>query len=67
MRAKAVASGSQQYTVKGGDTLTKLAERFYNSTAKWEKIFEANRDSLKNPNYIFIGMKLLIPVDDQAS
>ena len=67
MRAKSVATGAQQYTVKGGDTLSKLAERFYNSTAKWEKIFEANRDSLKNPNYIFIGMKLVIPVDDQAS
>ena len=67
VRAKSVAIGAQQYTVKGGDTLSKLAERFYNSTAKWEKIFEANRDSLKNPNYIFIGMKLIIPVDDQAS
>lgn len=57
----------QQYVVKVGDTLSKLAERFYNSTSKWEKIFEANRESLKNPNYIYIGMKLVIPADDQAS
>jgi NitT/TauT family transport system substrate-binding protein len=67
LRAKSVATAAQQYTVKGGDTLSKLAERFYNSTAKWEKIFEANRETLKNPNYIFIGMKLTIPIDDQAS
>ena len=57
----------QQYVVKVGDTLSKLAERFYNSTSKWEKIFEANREALKNPNYIYVGMKLIIPADDQAS
>src|SRR5690349_4867423 len=60
-------SGSQQYTVKAGDTLSKLAGQFYNSPEKWEKIYEANRDLLKNPNYIYIGMKLMIPSDDKAS
>ena len=64
--AKTAASATQQYIVKGGDTLSKLAERFYNSVSKWEKIYEANRDALKNPNYIFIGQKLIIPADDQA-
>lgn len=57
----------EQYTVRVGDTLSKLAERFYNSTSKWEKIFEANRDIVKNPNYIYVGMKLVIPADDRAS
>ncbi|MGE5306518.1 MAG: ABC transporter substrate-binding protein [Alphaproteobacteria bacterium] len=60
------ALAAQIYVVKVGDTLSKLAERFYNSVAKWEKIYEANRDTLKNPNYIFIGQKLTIPADDQA-
>lgn len=64
--AKASAPAAQIYVVKGGDTLSKIAERFYNSVSKWEKIYEANRDILKNPNYIFIGMKLTIPADDQA-
>ena len=59
--------GSQQYTVKAGDTLSKLAGQFYNSAEKWQKIYEANRDLLKNPNYIYIGMKLVIPSDDKAS
>ena len=62
---KAPAPSTQEYTVKVGDTLSKLAERFYNSVAAWEKIYEANKDSLKNPNYIFIGQKLLIPASDQ--
>jgi NitT/TauT family transport system substrate-binding protein len=63
--AKPTATATQVYIVKSGDTLSKLAERFYNSVSKWEKIYEANRDTLKNPNYIFIGMKLTIPLEDQ--
>ncbi|MGE5818356.1 MAG: ABC transporter substrate-binding protein [Deltaproteobacteria bacterium] len=64
--ARTAITGNQIYVVKGGDTLSRLAKRFYNSVAEWEKIYEANRDILKNPNYIYIGMKLTIPMDDQA-
>jgi nucleoid-associated protein YgaU len=64
----ATAKGAaQQYTVKAGDTLSKIAEQIYSSAGKWERIYEANRDSLKNPNYIYVGMKLMIPADDKAS
>jgi NitT/TauT family transport system substrate-binding protein len=51
----------KEYTIKAGDSLTKLAERYYGSIGKWEKIYEANRESIKNPNYIFIGQKIIIP------
>jgi len=61
------SNGSQQYTVKAGDTLSKLAAQFYNAPEKWDRIYDANRDQLKNPNYIYIGMKLMIPSDDKAS
>ena len=61
--SKPEKSASQHYTVKPGDTLIRLAEQFYSSAGKWEKIFEANRDQVKNPNYIYIGMKLIIPAD----
>ena len=54
----------QQYTVKAGDTLSKIAEQFYGATGKWEKIYEGNRETLKNPNYIYVGMKLNIPTDN---
>ena len=64
--AKTAITESQIYVVKGGDTLSKLARLFYNSANEWEKIYEANRDVLNNPNYIYIGMKLTIPMDDQA-
>jgi len=59
-------SAAQQYTVKAGDTLSKLAEQFYGSHGKWEKLYQANREALKNPNYIYVGMKLMIPADDKA-
>ena len=51
------------YTVKGGDTLSKIAAQYYSSAGKWEKIYEANKETLKNPNYIYVGMKLAIPAD----
>jgi NitT/TauT family transport system substrate-binding protein len=59
--------GSQEYTVKAGDTLSRLAEQFYNAPNKWGKIYEANRDLLKNPDYIYVGMKLMIPADGKSS
>ncbi len=65
--AKSEKVAPQQYSVKAGDTLSRLAQRFYDSPYKWEKIYEANKEQVKNPNYIFIGMKLIIPPDDKAS
>lgn len=53
----------QHYTVSAGDTLGHLALRFYGSSHKWPKIYEANARTLKNPDYIYIGQELLIPAD----
>jgi nucleoid-associated protein YgaU len=52
--------------VKAGDTLSKIAAEVYGSTQKWDKIFQANASTVKNPNYIFIGQKLTIPSDDAS-
>jgi ABC-type nitrate/sulfonate/bicarbonate transport system substrate-binding protein/LysM repeat protein len=54
---------AQEYIVKSGDTLSKIAEQLYGSGAKWQRVYESNRDTLKNPNYIFVGQKLNIPAD----
>ncbi|HXF74845.1 MAG TPA: ABC transporter substrate-binding protein [Methylomirabilota bacterium] len=59
--APVAKQGAQQYIVKPGDTLSKLAGQFYSAPYKWDKIYQANRDVLKNPDYIYIGMKLVIP------
>ena len=52
------------YVVEAGDNLSRIAFKFYNSNYKWNRIFEANRDTLKNPHYIYIGQNLIIPPDD---
>jgi len=57
------SAAGEEYTIKAGDTLSKLAERYYGAQYKWEKIFEANRESIKNPNYIYIGQKIMIPAE----
>ena len=53
--------GGQVYTVQKGDTLYKLARRFYNDQARWRDIWQANRNRISDPDQIAIGMKLIIP------
>jgi ABC-type nitrate/sulfonate/bicarbonate transport system substrate-binding protein/LysM repeat protein len=51
----------EEYTIQPGDTLSKLAGRFYGAIGKWPKIYEANTRTIKNPDYIYIGQKIVIP------
>ena len=57
----APSQDSQEYTVVSGDTLSHLALRYYGDHYKWGKIYEANKSTMKNPNFLFVGQKLLIP------
>ena len=62
--AAAAASGGTQtrsYTVKAGDSLSKIAKAHYGDANQYTKIFEANRDKLKDPDKIFPGQVLVIP------
>ena len=61
-----VQSGSSStaekvYVVVSGDSLSKIAKREYGNANDWPRIFEANKDILKDPNKIFPGQKLRIP------
>ena len=49
------------YTVAAGDSLSKIAKQFYGDANKYMKIFEANKDQLKNPDLIKPGQVLRIP------
>lgn len=55
------ADVAMEYTVEAGDTLSGLARKYYGDGLKWEKIFAANKQTMKNPNYIYIGQTILIP------
>jgi NitT/TauT family transport system substrate-binding protein len=59
--AAAPSDAAQEYTVVSGDTLSHLANRFYGDHYQWNKIFEANKSTMRNPNFLFIGQKLFIP------
>jgi nucleoid-associated protein YgaU len=49
------------WTVQSGDSLSKIAKKTYDDGNKYMKIFEANKDILKDPNTIKPGQKLKIP------
>ncbi len=51
----------RKYKVQKNDTLQKISQRFYGTTRKWTKIYEANRDVLKGPNKIYPGQTINIP------
>jgi LysM repeat protein len=59
--AAAAPAGPRIYEVVAGDSLSKIAKRFYGDASKYPKIFEANRDQLKDPNVIQPGQRLEIP------
>jgi nucleoid-associated protein YgaU len=52
---------TQWHEVQKGETLWKIAQRYYGDGSLYPKIFEANKDTLKDPNLIRIGQKLRIP------
>lgn len=53
---------SQFYTVKPGDSLSAIAQRFYGAANKYQAIFDANRPMLSDPDKIYPGQVLRIPV-----
>jgi len=55
------ATGGQTYTVKSGDTLSKISQQFYGSANEYMRIFYANRDTLSDPDKIQPGQQLIIP------
>lgn len=58
----AAPKGGETYTVKKGDTLQEISKKFYGTTTKWRKIYEANQKTIKGgPEKLMPGMKLTIP------
>ncbi len=52
---------ARTYKVVAGDTLSKIAKKYYGDANKYMKIFEANKDQLKDPDKIKVGQTLKIP------
>jgi nucleoid-associated protein YgaU len=62
--ATAAAQQTKSYTVKSGDTLSKISKEFYGDSDEYMRIFYANRDKLNDPDKIQVGQVLTIPPDD---
>lgn len=54
-------SGGKTYTVQPGDSLWKIAVKFYGRGSQWPRIYEANRDRIDNPSLIYPDQELRIP------
>src|SRR5688572_20252275 len=63
--AAAKPSGAT-YTVKSGDTLSKIAKASYGDGNEYMRIFYANQDKLKDPDKIQVGQVLNVPPDTDA-
>ena len=51
----------QIHVVQKGESLSKIAQKYYGKASLWTKIHEANKDQIKNPDLIQPGWKLRIP------
>lgn len=60
-QARAPEASSKIYSVKKGDSLSSIAKSKYSKESQWTKIYEANKSTVKNPNLIHPGQKLIIP------
>lgn len=54
----------QKYEVQKGDTLQKISQKLYGTTKNWQKIYDANKDSLKGPDKIYPGQVIYVPVEE---
>lgn len=55
------ATTSRTYTVVRGDCLWNIAKKYYGNGSQYTKIYNANKDKIKNPNLIYPGQVLTIP------
>jgi len=54
-------SKERTYIVQSGDTLASISRKFYKSSARWERILDANKESIRDPAKLTVGQTLIIP------
>lgn len=68
LAATPLALGQEQtYTVKSGDTLWGLAQRFYQDPFLWPKLWEMNRSRVTNPHELSVGQVLVIYAKEKVA
>ena len=61
--APAATQKVEYYEIVSGDTLSGVAKKYYGDGSAYMRIFEANREVIKDPDKIFVGQKIRIPLD----
>jgi len=61
MEAPVPAPEVEYYTIVSGDSLSKIAKKYYGNAMDYPKLFEANREVIKNADLIYPGQKIRIP------
>lgn len=59
--APSSSTTARTYEVQAGDTLAAISRKFYNTSARWQDILDANRDQLQGPGDLRVGQTLVIP------
>lgn len=62
LQAPPIQEKVEYYVIKKGDTLSGIAKQFLGNANEYPKIFEANREVIRDPNLIFVGQKIRIPL-----
>jgi nucleoid-associated protein YgaU len=60
-----VPASSKSYTIMKGDTLSKIAHAEYGEAKLWRKIFEHNKDVIKDPDKIYPGQVITLPPKEE--
>ena len=63
VNAPAPTEKIEYYEIVSGDTLSAVAKKYYGNSSAYMRIFEANREVIKNPDKIYVGQKIRIPLD----
>jgi len=58
-----VKVSTREYTIKKGETLSKIAKEQIGGAHRWKYLYELNKDIIKDPNKLKVGKKIIIPVE----
>lgn len=65
--AQEARSGAARHTVRPGDTLWQLAARYLDDPYAWEELYRLNREQIEDPDRIYPGQRLQLPVTGEAA
>ena len=63
LQAPAASESVDYYVIQKGDTLSAIAQRFYGKASAYPRLFEANREVIRDPDLIFPGQQIRVPRD----